>query len=50
MALYARAEPGETDTPVHEGIRKLAKTAEQLTELYDQGTTSHHCDGPCDPA
>lgn len=49
VALYARAEPGDTDTPVHEGIRKLRKTVEQLQELYDQGTISHHCDGPCDP-
>ena len=37
VALYARAEPGETDTPVHEGIRRLAKTAEQLKAAAARG-------------
>lgn len=47
--FYRVADFSPTQTPVHEGVRRLAAAKAQMAEFVIDGVVTNHCDGVCDP-
>lgn len=47
--VYAQAIPPAADNDVHEGLRLLPGSIEELRAFFTDGTIANPCDGPCDP-
>jgi hypothetical protein len=47
--VYSQAIPPAADNDVHEGLRLLASSIEELRAFFTDGAIANPCDGPCDP-
>lgn len=48
-AVYSQAIPPMSDNEVHEGVRLLPASIEELRTFFTAGTIASPCEGPCDP-
>jgi hypothetical protein len=48
-ALYAAATPSDTETPVHEGLRKQPSAISQMDQFLTDGTIVQTCPAVCNP-
>lgn len=48
-AFYRAADFSPTDTPVHDGVRRLAAAKRQVAGFLNQGVVVNECSGVCDP-
>lgn len=47
--FYRAADFSPTETPVHEGVRRLGAVKRQVAGFLNEGVIRNECDGVCDP-